>query len=165
MDSNTTAAVRDIFAIIAAGVFTVLCITVIALALKLYRPLRDTVANSARATENLKKITGDVSVVSEETSGNIAQASRNAVTITENLKQGSEDLSDTVRNAREAAKNVASAASTVGTIAETVSRFSSLGVSGGGGGGSGVGTMLRLLRNVFGGSGRRSDDGGGQRGA
>ena len=160
--TTTTSAVRDIFIIVAAGAFAALCITAVVLVLKLYRPIRDSVYNVSRATENLGQVSSDFAGVSEETASNIAQTSRNAVTISENLREGSEDLSSTVRTAKEAANNVAAAASTVGTIAETVSRFSSLGVSGGGGT-AGVGTLLRLLRTMFGG-GRRGDDGGVQQG-
>jgi hypothetical protein len=158
MDPNTTSAIRDIFVIVAAGVFSLLCLTVVVLVFKLYRPVRDSVHNASGTTENLNRITTEIAAVSGETASNIVQVSRNAVTIIENLKEGSEDLSSTVKTAREAANNVAAAASTVGTIAETVSRFSTLGVSGGGS--AGVGTILRLLRNVFGPS-RRSDDGSG----
>ena len=158
MDPNTTSAIRDIFVIVAAGVFSLLCLTVVFLVVKLYRPVRESVHNASSAAENVSRISGDFAGVSGETASNIVQVSRNAVTISENLKEGSEDLSSTVKTAREAANNVATAASTVGTIAETVSRFSTLGVSGGGS--AGVGTILRLLRNVFGPS-RRSDDGSG----
>ena len=157
MDPNITSAVRDIFLIVAAAAFATLCATIVVLVLKLYRPLRDAVQNGARTAENLNRVSTDVAHVSGETTNNILQSSRNAVTISENLKDGSKDLSDTIQTAKEAANNVAAAAGTVGTIAENVSRFSSLGVSGGGGS-SGVGTLLRLLRGVFGG-GRRGEDG------
>ena len=165
MDPNITSAVRDIFFIIAAGAFAALCLAVIVIAVKLYRPLRDTAHNVAKATENLNRISSDFAAVSEETASNVAQTSRNAVAISENLKEGSKEISGTVLTAREAANKVAAAAGSVSTIAETVSRFSSLGVSGGGSSpGPGVGTLLRLLRTVLGGP-KRGDDSGVQQGA
>ena len=163
MESNIVAAVRDIFVIVASGVLGAVGITAIVVVVKLYRPLQETVHNAAATFRTLRQLSGDIAAVSEETAGNVAQTSRNAVTISENLKEGSEDLSETVRTAREAATNVAATASTVGTIAETVSRFSSLGASGGGSA-SGVGPVLRLLRTLLGG-GRRGDDSGVKQGA
>ena len=157
MDPNTTAAVRDIFVIVAAGAFAVLCITVVAVVFKLYRPLRETVANVARTSENLSQITTDLSAVSEETSGNVAETSRNAVIISENLKQGSEDLSNTVRTAGGTAKSVGAAADSVKEIADIVGRMGSMGIAGGGT--SGVAPLLRIVRGLFGGS-RRKNDGG-----
>ena len=162
MDPNITSAVRDIFVIVAAGAFTVLCLIAVFVVVRLYRPLRESAKSASAAADSLRRVTTDLAAVSEETAMNIAQTARNAVTISQNLKEGSEDLNVTVRTATEAASNVAEAASSVGMIADTVMRFSSLGVSGGGTS-SGVGTLLRLLRNVFGG-GRRSDDGGPQPG-
>lgn len=162
MDPNTTSAIRDIFVMIAAGVFAVLCVVIILVFAKLYRPLRETAHNASRTSANLSRISGDLASISEETANNIAQTSRNAVSVSENLKEGSEELSGVVRTVGETAKSVSSAADNVSSIAETVSRFTTLGVTGGGT--SGVGSMLRLLRNIFGG-GRRSDDGGVQQGA
>ena len=166
MESSTIATVRDIFVIVAAGVLAAAGITAIVLVIKLFKPLREIVENTAVSSRNLRKLSGDLTAVSEETAGNVAQTSRNAVTISENLKESSEELPEAVRNARDAAGKVAEAASQVGTIAGTVSRFSSLGVSGGSGSssGSGVGTLLRMLRTMFGG-GRRGDDSGAQQGA
>ena len=165
MESNTIAAVRDIFVMVAAGVLSAVGITAIAIVLKLYRPLRETVHNAAATSRNLRQVSGDFAAVSEETAANISQTSRNALTISENLKEGSSGLSETARTAGEAAKNVAAAANTVGTIAESVSRLSFLGGSGGGSSsGPGVGTMLRLLRTVLGGSSRRGDERGAQQG-
>ena len=92
MDPNAASAIRDIFVILAAGVFSALCLTIIVLIIKLYRPIRDTVYNSSKTTENLRVITGNLVGVSEETANNIAQASRNAVSISENLKEGNEEL-------------------------------------------------------------------------
>ena len=157
MDPDVTSAIRDIFVMVVAGVFSALGLVLIIVIVKLYRPLRDTVHNAAKATEDMSGIAGHVVGVSEETAQNILQTSRNAVEISQGLKEGSEELPGTVRSAGEAAGNVAAAASTVGAIAETISRFSSLGVTGGGP--SGVGGMLRLLRTLFGG-GRKSDDSG-----
>ena len=162
MDPNTTSAVRDIFVIVAAGAFSALCVTVIVLAAKLYRPLRDSAQNAATTTENLSKASGHLAAISEETAANVAQTSRNAVVITENLKEGSEELTGTVQTAREAADKISAVAGTVGTIADTVSGLSSMGVSGGGSSSSGVGSLLRLFRTIVGGS--RRADGGAQQG-
>ena len=162
MDPNTTSAIRDIFVIVAAGAFSVLCLALVFLIAKLYRPLRDSIHHASDTARNLSVITTNVAAVSEETAANIAQTSRNAVTITESLKEGSDELSGVVRTAGEAATSVSEAASNVSQIAETVSRFTSVGVSGGGS--AGVGSLLRLARTLFGGS-RRSDDTGAQRGA
>ncbi len=165
MESSAIAAIRDIFVIVAAGVLAAIGITAIVLVIRLFRPLHETVENAVVSSRNLRKVSGDLAAISEETARNLAQTARNAAVVSENLKEGSEDLSETVQSAREAAKNVAEAASAVGNIAETVSRFSSLGLTGGGSSsGSGVGTILRLLRTVFGG-GRRGDDSGVQQGA
>ena len=164
MESSAIAAIRDIFVIVAAGVLAAVGITAVVLVIKLFRPLHETVENAVVSSRNLRKVSGDLAAISEETAGNLAQTARNAAVVSENLKEGSEDLSETVQTAREAARNVAEAASAVGGIAETVSRFSSLGLTGGGSSsGSGVGTILRLLRTVFGG-GRRGDDSGVQQG-
>ena len=157
MDPNTTSAIRDIFVMLAAGLFAALCLTIIVLVIKLYRPIRDTVYNSAKTTENLRVITGNLAGVSEETADNIAQTSRNAVSISENLKEGSEELPDTARIVGEAAKSVAETASTAAKVADSVSRLASLGLTGGAS--SGVVSLLRLARSMLGGS-RRSDDGG-----
>ena len=159
MDPNTTSAIRDIFLMVAAGVFSVLCVVIIVLAARLYRPLRDSARFASITAENLSRISGDLASVSEETANNIAETARNAARATENLKEGSEEVPGAVRNVGEAAKNVSSAAEGVSSIADTVSRFATLGVTGGGT--SGVGSMLRLLRSILGG-GRRSDDGGAQ---
>ena len=159
MDPNTTSAIRDIFVIVAAGAFTTVCLTVVFLVVKFYRPIRDSIHNASEATENVSRISADVAGVSGETAANIAQVSRNAVTISENLKESSEDLSSTIHTAREAANNVAAAASTAKDMADTISRVGTLGISAGGG--SGVGTLLRVVRGLFGAS-RRSEDGGAQ---
>ena len=165
MESSTLAAVRDIFVIIACGVLSVVGLAAVILLAKLFKPLQETVENAAVTSRNLRKASGDIAAVSEETAGNVLQTSRNAAKISENLKESGEDMSETVRNARDAARNVAETASKVGTIADTVSRFSSLGVSGGGSSSaSGVGTLLRMLRTMFGG-GRRGDDSEVQMGA
>ena len=158
MESNTIAAVRDIFVIAACGVLAVLGIICIVIVVKLFRPLQETVGNALAVSRNLRKATGDIAAVSEETLANLSQTSRNAAIISENLKEVSEDLTETVRTARDAAKDVSETASKVSTIAETVSRFFSLGVSGSGSSSSsGAGTLLRTLRNVFGGRRPASD--------
>ena len=161
MDSNTTSAIRDIFVILAAGAFAALCLAIVVLIIKLYRPLRDTAHNGAKTAENLSVITGNLASVSEETANNLARTSRNAVDITENLKEGSEDLSGAIRSAREAASSAAEAASTAARVAESVSRLTSLGLTSGAS--SPVTSLLRFVRSMFGGS-RRSDDGGVQQG-
>lgn len=163
MDPNTTSAIRDIFVILAAGAVTGLCLTVVLLLVKLYRPLRDAVYNAAKTTENVNSITGNLSSISEETASNIVQTSRNVVTITNNLKEGSEEVPSVVRHADEAAKSASEAAGTVATVADSVSRLTSLGLTGGAS--APVTSLLRLVRSMFGGGGRRSDDSGVQQGA
>ena len=123
MDSNTTSTIRDIFLMLAAGVFSALCIVLILLAWKLYRPLRDTAINTARTTENLGRITGDISAVSKETANNVAQTARNAVEVTENLKGSTSQLPDAIQSVGQAARGVASASTTVGRIGRFVGRF------------------------------------------
>jgi methyl-accepting chemotaxis protein len=162
MDPNTTSAIRDIFVMLAAGAFAVLCLTFGVLIIKLYRPLRDAVNNGAKTAESLSLITGNLASVSEETASNIVHTSRNAVSITDNLKEGSEEIPSVVRSAGEAAKSASAAAGTVATVADSVRRLTSLGLTGGAS--APVGSLLRLVRNMFG-SSRRSDDGGVQQGA
>ena len=160
MDPTITSAVRDIFLMVAAGAFTALCLTAVVLVIKLYRPIRESVKNASSATENFRRISGDIAAVSEETAGNIAQTSRNLVAISENIKGESEDLSETVRAARDAANNVGATASTLRTIAETFSGISAPGASDGAGA-SAARPLLRLIRTMFGG-GRRGNEGGEQ---
>ena len=163
MDPNTTSAIRDIFVMLAAGVFAALCLTIAVLLLKLYRPLRDAAHSGAKTAENLTVITGNLATVSEETANNVAQTSRNTVAITENLKESSEDLSGAIKTAREAARSASEAATTAAKVAESVSRLTSLGLTGGTA--TPVGSLLRFVRSMFG-NNRRSDDGGGvQQGA
>ena len=162
MDPNTTSAIRDIFVILAAGALAALCLTIVVLIIKLYRPLRDSVHNGAKTAENLSLITGNLANVSEETASNLLQTSRNAVNITENLQAGSEDLSGAIRTAREAAKSASEAASTAARVAESVSRLTSLGLTGGPA--APVTSLLRFVRSMFGNS-RRGDDSGVQQGA
>ena len=163
MDPNTTSAIRDIFVMVAAGGFSVLCMVLVFLIARLYGPLRDSIHHVSDTARNLSVITTNVAAVSEETAANIAQTSRNAVTITESLKEGSDELSGVVRTAGEAAKSVSEAASNVSSISETVSRLTSVGVSGESS--AGVGSLLRLARTILGGGRRRSEDSAGQRGA
>lgn len=161
MDPNTTSAIRDIFLILAAGAFAILCLTVVVLIIKLYRPLRDAVSHGAKTAENASVITANLSSVSEETANNLAQTSRNAVVITDNLKESSEDLSGAIKSARETAKSASEAASTAARVAESVSRLTSLGLTGGAS--APVTSLLRFVRSMFG-TGRRSDDSGVQQG-
>ena len=158
MNPDTTSVIRDIFLMLAAGVFTALCVTLIVVVLKLYRPLRETAQNSAKTAENLSRITGNIAAVSEETSGNIAQTSRNLVDITEKAKEGTEELSTVVHSVNQAAQNLAAAASTAARVAEIVSGWAQQGTAGGASS-SGIGSLLRFVRSLF--VGRRgSGDGG-----
>lgn len=159
MDPNTTSAIRDIFMMLAAGVFAALCLVIIIVIAKLYRPLRETLGNSANTAGNLSRITGDIASVSEETAGNIAQTSRNLVDITEKAKEGTEELSTVIHSARQASNSIAAAAATASRVAEMVSRLIPE-ASTDGGGVSGIGAILRLVRGMFGGR-RRDDDGSG----
>ena len=161
MESNTIAAVRDIFVIVACGVLAAAGLALIVLVVKLFRPLQEISNNTVVAARNLRKVSTDIAAVSEETAGNIAQTSRNAVAISKNLSEGSEGVSETVQSAGDAARSVAEAATKVSTIADTVGRITSLGV---GGPASGAGSLVRILRNVFGG-GRRGDGTGAKQGA
>ncbi len=162
MDPNTTSAIRDIFVILAAGVFTALCVTIIVLLVRLYRPLRDAAYAGAKTAENMSAITGNLEIVSEETANNVAQTSRNLASLTENLKEGSEDLSAAIKTAGEAAKNASEASAAAARVAESVSRFTSPGPAGGTS--TSAASLMRLVRSVFGNS-RRRDDGGVQQGA
>ena len=159
MNPDTTAVIRDIFLIVAAGLLAVLCLVLIVVIAKLYRPLRETIHSSANAAENLSRITGDIAGVSGETAGNIAQTSRNLVDITEKAKEGTEELSTVIHSARQASDSIAAAASTASRIAEMVSRLIPQAPADGGGV-SGIGSILRLVRGMFG--GRRRDSGGTQ---
>ena len=139
MNPDTTAVIRDIFLIVAAGLLAVLCLVLIVVIAKLYRPL--------------------IAGVSGETAGNIAQTSRNLVDITEKAKEGTEELSTVIHSARQASDSIAAAASTASRIAEMVSRLIPQ-ASADGGGVSSIGSILRLVRGMFG--GRRRDSGGTQ---
>ena len=157
MDSNTTSVIRDIFLIVAAGLLSVLCLLLIAVILKLYRPVKETVHNSAKATENLSRVAGDLASASEETANNLAQTSRNLVHITEKARDGSEELTTAIHSVGEAAKNVGSAAATATRVAEMIGRLIPQGA--GGGASSGVGSLLRMVRSLFG-SQRSGDERG-----
>ena len=161
MDPNTTSVIRDVFLIVAAGLAAVLCLVLIVVTAKLYRPIRETVRNSRQATENLNRITTDFSKISQETSENLAQASRNIVDITGKAQDTAEELAPAIHSLREAANGIASAATTVTRVAEMISRLIPQNASGGGAS-SGVGALLRLVRSMFGG-GRRSDENGAQK--
>ena len=157
MNPDTTSAIRDIFIIVAAGLLSVLCLLLIAVILKLYRPISETLRNSAKATGNLSRITGDVSEVSQETSSNIAQTSRNAVEISENLKTGTADLPKVVQSVEEASSGIAAVSDTVTRVARLASRGSQDEANS-----SGVGWLFHLVRGIFGGSHRGSGDSGAQ---
>ena len=156
MDPDTTSVIRDIFVIVAAGALAALCVSLMVLVAKLYAPLRRAINSTSSTAENLSRISQDIAGVSAETSGNVLHTSRNAVTISENIKETSEGLPETIETAREAARNVSAAAETAREMADMVSRVGSLGITGGGSS-SGVGTLLRIVRGLFGG-GRKGDD-------
>ncbi len=146
MEPDTTSVIRDVFLIVAAGLLSVLCLTIIIVIVKLYWPIRDTVMNSHRTAENLSKVTGDISRISQETCDNIAQTSRNLVNISGKAQESAEEISDTVHSVKKAAGNIASTASTATRVMEMVARLIPQGT---GGATSGVGTLLRLVRGLF----------------
>ena len=155
MDGSTTSVIRDVFLIIAAGLLAALCAILIVAIAKLYRPIRETVHNSRRTTEDLSAIAKDFRQVSQETSENLAQTSRNLVNLTEKTREGTEELAETVASVKEAADSIASAAATATRIAEMVGCLIPEGT---GAGTSGVGTLLRVVRGLLGG---RQREGGG----
>ena len=157
MDPSTTSVIRDIFLIVAAGLVSILCLFLIVVIVKLYRPIRDSVQNSRMATENLSGITADFSKISQETSENLAQTARNLVDITCKAQNGTEELRSAINSVNEAAKSIGSAATTATRVAEMAGRL--IPQDTGGGASSGVGALLRFVRSMFGGS-RRSDDAG-----
>ena len=159
MNPDTTSVIRDIFLILAAGVFIALCLVLIAVILKLYRPLRETARNSAKTSANASRITGDMAAVSEETANNMAQTSRNLVSITEKAKEGTEELSTVVHATNQAAQSIAAAAGTSARVAEMVSRLISQET--GAGASSPIGSILRFVRSMFG-SRRANSDRSGQ---
>ena len=158
MNPDTTSAIRDIFLMLAAGLFAILCLVLIVVIAKLYRPLRETIHNFSGTAENLSRITGDIASVSEETSGNIAQTSRNAVEVSENLKAGTANLPNVVQSVGEAANSLASVSDTATRITRFVSRFTQ-DETDSGAPSPGVGSLLHLVRGLFGGR-RRGDDSG-----
>ncbi len=149
MNPDTVSVIRDFFIMVATGAFAALCLTVIVLIVKLYRPLLETMHNASQSTDNLSRVTGDFANVSEETANNVAQTSRNLVSITEKAKDGAEDLPTVVRTAGEAAKSVAEAAGTAAKAVEKVSRLIPEGTAGGAST-SGIGPLLRFARSMFG---------------
>lgn len=156
MNPDTTSIIRDISLIAAAGLFAALCLTLIALAVKLYRPLRDTAQNAAKTAENLNQATSDIAAISNETAADLAQTSRNLVIITEKAKDSADEMSAVVHNAGMAAQSIAAAAHTIARIAEMVSQWTRQGTAPGPS--SSGGTLLRFLRSMF--VGRRRSDGG-----
>ena len=155
MDPNTSSVIRDVFLIVAAGLLSALCLVLIVVILKLYRPIRDTVSNSRQTTENLNRITTDFSGISEETSNNLAQTSRNLVNITDKARETTDELAPAVHSVREAASSIASAATTATRVADMIGRLIPQGS--GGGGSSGVGSLLRLVRGLFSGPRKEGD--------
>lgn len=156
MNPDTTSIIRDIFLIAAAGLFAALCLILIALAVKLYRPLRDTARNAAKTAENLNQATSDIAAISNETAADLAQTSRNLVIITEKAKDSADEMSAVVHNAGMAAQSIAAAAHTIARIAEMVSQWTRQGTAAGSSSPSGIGALLRFLRSMF--VDRRSND-------
>ena len=156
MNPDTTSVIKDIFLMVAAGVFTALGLALFVMAVKLYRPLRDTARDAAKSAENLSRITGDAAAVSGETSANVSQTSRNLVIITEKAKDSADEMSSVVHNASMAAQSISTASHTVARVAEMVSQWTRQGTAPGASGGGG--TLLRFLRSMF--VGRRRGDGG-----
>ena len=146
MDPSTTSAIRDVFVIVAAGLLAALCLILIAVFFKLYRPIRETILNSSRASENLMRVSTDLASVSEETANNLAKSSSNLAYISEKAREGSEGLSAAIHSVGEAANSVGSAATTATRVTEMISRLIP---EASGGSASGVGALLRLVRNVF----------------
>ena len=161
MNPDTTAVIRDIFVIVAAGAFAALCLALVVLAVKLYRPLRQVADNTADTTGNLSRITGDIAKVSGETAGNVADTARNAVDVSENLKAGTAGLPDVVQSVGKAADGIASVSDTATRIFRLASRGGAEGKSEGTPA-PGVGFLLHLVRGLFGGTRRRGDDTGSQ---
>ena len=64
MESSTIATVRDIFVIVAAGVLAAAGITAIVLVIKLFKPLREIVENTAVSSRNLRKLSGELAAKS-----------------------------------------------------------------------------------------------------
>lgn len=153
MDSNTTSVIRDIFVIVAAGLLGILCLLLISVILKLYRPVKKTVHNSSKTTENLSRVSEDLAGISEETASNLARTSRNLAHITDDAQTRSEELSAAIHSVDEAAKNFSTAAA---KVAELVSYLIPKGA--GAGASTGTGSLLRMLRGLFG--NQRSGDGG-----
>ena len=159
MDSSTTSVIRDIFLIVAAGLISALCLLLIVVILKFYRPIRETVHNSSKATEKLDRVAGDVAEVSGETANNLAQTSRNLVAITEKANDGTDELRTAINSVNEAAQGIGSVATSATRVVELVSRLIPQGS--GGGSSSGVGSLLRLVRGLIG-TPRSGDRGTGQ---
>ena len=156
MDPSTASVIRDVFLIVAAGLIAALCLVLIVVILKLYRPIRETVLNSRQTTENLGRITTDFSKISQETSENVVQTSRNLVNITERARETTEELAPAIHAVGEAASSIGSAAATATRVADMVGRLIPQGT---GAATSGVGSLLRLVRGLF--SGPRREDGRG----
>ena len=154
MDPSTTSVIRDVFLIVAAGLLAALCLVLIVVILKLYRPIRETVSNSRQTTDNLSRITTDFSKNSQETSENLAQTSRNLVNITEKARETTEELTPAIQAVGEAASGIGSAAATATRVAEMIGRLIPQG-TGTGATTSGVGGLLRLVRGLF--SGPRNE--------
>ena len=160
MNPDTTSVIRDIFVMVAAGVFVALGAALFVLILKLYRPLREIFDNAVRASGNLRRITEDFAGVSGETADNIAQTSRNLVELTENAKNGTEEFSGAAHTIRQASDDVAAVTGTAARVAEIVGHIAPPGASAGAVV-AGVGPLLRMVRGMLG-ENRRS--GGGEDG-
>lgn len=156
MESSTLSLISGIFVIAAAVLVATLCSILIVAFLKFYRPVREATQNSARATEDLRRVAAHLADVSEETAQNLAQTSRNLVAITEKAREGTDDLANAIHSVDEAARSIGATATTATRVAEMIGRLIP---QGSGGGASGVGALLRLVRGMFGGS-RAPEDGG-----
>lgn len=156
MNPETTSVIKDIFLMVAAGLFAALCLALFVMAVRLYRPLRNTARDAAKSAENLSKTTGDFAEISGETAANLSQTSRNLAIITEKAKDSAEEMSSVVHNASMAAQSISTASHTVARVAEMVSQWTRQGTAPGAA--AGGGTLLRFLRSMF--VGRRRGDGG-----
>ena len=149
MNPDTTSVIRDVALIVAAGLLASLCLVLLVVVLKLYRPLKETVHNSSKAAQDIGRVAGDLASVSGETANNLAQTSRNLVAITEKANEGTEELRAAVNSVNEAAQGIGSAATTATRVAEMVGRLIPQGPGGGAAASSGVGSVLRLVRGLF----------------
>ena len=158
MESSTFSLISDIFVFAAAILVGAVCSILIFAFLKFYPMVRETTQNSAKASEDLRRVAAHLAEVSEETAQNLAKTSRNLAAITEKIRDGTEDMTRAVRSVDEAAKSISATATTATRVAEMIGRLIP---QGSGGGTSGVGALLRLVRGLFGGKRTSGDRGSG----